>query len=125
MEWVVRGGVATTDRLRKGYGAHIAVPGLFGFSVQYAPGQSWGDIAKARRFPHGQISIALDGDLQSALLQLGYTMQIVASPGRAYHHTFVVLYDASGTVLHALPQDAALALERTFRQVPNPYQGTR
>jgi hypothetical protein len=123
MNWVVRGGIATADRLIAGYGPHIGVTGLFGFSVQYQPGQSVNEIAKARRFPNGQISIAYDVDLRAALAPLGYTMRIVRSPGRGYHHTFAVLYDATGQMLQSLPRDAADALAATFRQINNPYLG--
>lgn len=40
MEWVVRAGIATPKRLQEGYVAHTAVPGLYGFSVQYHAGLS-------------------------------------------------------------------------------------
>lgn len=124
MEWVVRGGIATADQLMRGYGAHASVHGLFGFSVQYAPGPDWADIARTRRFPHGQLSIAYDDDLQGALSPLGYSMRLVPSPGRAYHHTFAVLYDATGQSLRALPLDAAQVLAVAFQRVANPYVGS-
>jgi hypothetical protein len=32
------------------------------------------------------------------------------------------LYDATGVMLHTLPQDAAVALSRVFKQRPNPHR---
>lgn len=123
-QWVVRGGIATPDRLIKGYGEHLAVPGLYGFSVQYAPGLSVDEIARARRFPNTLLSIAYDTELAAALKPLGYGLRIVRSSGRGYHHTFAVLYDdAGGAMLQRLPADAARALAATFRQITNPYPG--
>jgi hypothetical protein len=49
-------------------------------------------------------------------------MRLVKSPGHGYHHTFTVLYDASGALLRTLPQDAAVALSSTFRKRLNPYR---
>ena len=122
MNWVVRAGVANSNSLIKGYNQHQAVPGLFGFSVQYADAKSVEELAQAGRFPHAQISYASDDALQMALQPLGYTMKLISSPGRGYHHTFAVLYDAGGSPLQSLPQDAADALSQTFQQRPNPYQ---
>lgn len=123
MNWVVRGGIATADRLSAGYGPHTSVSGLFGFSVQYRPGQSVDEIAKVWRFPNGRLSIAYDTELQAALAPPGYTIRIIRSPGRGYHHTFAVLYDATGQMLHSLPRGAADALAAVFRQITNLYPG--
>lgn len=125
MEWVVRAGLATSRRLQDGYVAHTLVPGLYGFSVQFHPGLTVDDLARAGQFPNGQISVASDIDLAAAVAPLGYAIRLVRSPGSGYHHTFAVLYDASGTVLHTLPDDAAAALSRTFAQLPNPYRVPR
>jgi hypothetical protein len=54
--------------------------GVYGFSVQYAPGQSVEDLARAGQFPHSQISSATDDDLAAALLRVGYRMWLVRSP---------------------------------------------
>lgn len=121
MEWVVRAGVAAASSLISGYDVHRAVPGLYGFSVQYAPGKTVEELAQAGRFPHSQISYATDDALQAALRTLGYAMRLVASPGTGYHHTFVVLYDASGAQMRSLPHDAAVALSTAFRQRQNPH----
>ena len=121
MEWVVRAGVAAARSLIRGYREHATVPGLYGFSVQYAPGKTVEDLARAGQYPHPQISVATDDALAVALIPLGYAMRLVRSPGKGYHHTFAVLYDASGSALHALPDDAARALSATFRQQPNPF----
>lgn len=121
MEWVVRAGVAAAASLIAGYNEHRAVPGLYGFSVQYAPGKTIEELAQAARFPHPQISYATDDALWAMLQPLHYSMRLVASPGTGYHHTFAVLYDANGILLRSLPQDAAIALSKVFRQRKNPY----
>ena len=125
MNWVVRAGVASSNSLIKGYNQHRAVPGLFGFSVQYADAKSVEELAYAGRFPHEQISYASDDALQMVLQPLGYMMKLVNSPGKGYHHTFAVLYDAEGSPLRSLPRDAADALSQAFRQRSNPYSRTR
>lgn len=122
MEWVVRAGIATPKRLQEGYVAHKAIPGLYGFSVQYHAGLTVDELARAGQFPNHQISIALDADLAASVAPLGYAIRLVFSPGRGYHHTFAVLYDApSGTILRKLPDDAARALGQTFTQQLNPH----
>lgn len=121
MDWVVRGGLATAQSLMAGYKEHAARPGLFGFSVQYAPGKSIVELAFAGRIRNGQISYASDSDLLAALQTIGYSMRLVNSPGHGFHHTFAVLYDGRNTMLTTLPQDVADVLSHTFRQQPNPY----
>jgi hypothetical protein len=98
------------------------MPGLYGFSVQFAPGKTVDELAQAGRFPHPLISNATTDALAAALRLLGYSMRLVKSPGQGYYHTFAVLCDANGTMLQALPRDAALALGQTFRRRPYPYQ---
>ena len=120
--WVVRGGIATADSLQLGYSWHRAVPGLYGFSVQYAPGQTLDALALAGRFRHGQLSFADLAALGQAVQPLGYTIQLVQSPGHGFHHTFAVLYTANGTMLQSLPRMAAVALSNTFQRMPNPHQ---
>jgi hypothetical protein len=122
MEWVVRGGIATTDRLQKGYGEHRGMRGVFGFSVQYAPGKTVEELAQVGRIRNGQISFATVDDIRAALHPIGYAMRLVKCPGQGFHHTFAVVYDASGMMLQTLPDDAAQALQRVFRQRPNPYR---
>ena len=121
MNWVVRGGLATAQSLMAGYKEHAARPGLFGFSVQYAPGKSIVELAFAGRIRNDQISYAGDSNLLVALQTIGYSMRLVNSPGYGFHHTFAVLYDGNNTMLITLPQNAADALSRTFHQQPNPY----
>ena len=120
MEWVVRGGQATPLNLINSYARHAAMPQLFGFSVQYAPGKTVDALARAGRLPNLSISYAEDTSLEAALTPLGYSMRLVRSPGKGYHHTFTVLYDVAGTMLKILPQDAAEAISRTFKRIPNP-----
>jgi hypothetical protein len=122
MAWVVRAGQAKAADLIRGYGEHLGVPGLYGFSVQYDSGSSWQELARAGRYPNALVSIADENDLQAALQSLGYTFRLVPSPGRGYHHTFVVLYDATGTMLTQLPLLVAEKLYETFIRVNNPYR---
>jgi hypothetical protein len=120
--WVVRAGAAKAVELVKGYREHLGVPGLYGFSVQYQAGLSWQELAQAGRFPHAQVSIAEDHDLRVALQSLGYGLRLVPSPGAGYHHTFAVLYDATGAMLTRLPLSVAQKLRETFTQSANPHR---
>lgn len=122
MGWVVRAGEAKPADLVKGYKEHLGVSGLYGFSVQYHAGLSWQELARAGQFPNAQVSIAEENVLQMALQSLGYTLRLIASPGAGYHHTFVVLYDATGARLTQLPHSVAQKLHDTFTQVANPYR---
>lgn len=125
MEWVVRAGIATPDRLRAGYKRHTGEKNpTYGFSVQCARGWTWQALAQAGQFPNGQVSIAYDEDLAQALQPLGYRIALIKTSGTGQHHTLTVLYDASGNMLHRLPHDAAMALAGVFRQQPNPYRVT-
>lgn len=121
-EIVLRGGIAKADLLMQNYRQHKQAPGVYGCSVQYAPGRTWQDLALAGQFKNGQVSIADEDLLRAALAALGYSMRLVPSPGRGFHHTLVVLYDKSGQRLTQLPRDAALALANAFQQRANPYQ---
>jgi hypothetical protein len=125
VEWVVRAGEAKPDKLQDGYTRHAAAPTIYGFSVQYAAGRRLDELALAGQFPNSQISCAYDEELATALLPLGYSMRLVPTPGRGFHHTFMVLYDASGAILTKLPHDAAVAISQTFRRMPNPHRVRR
>jgi hypothetical protein len=122
MGWVVRAGEAKPVDLVMGYKQHFGVPGLYGCSVQYDTALPWQELARAGRFPNAQVSIAQEQDLLAALRSLGYSFRLVASPGAGYHHTFVVLYDATGAMITRLPQPVADKLHETFTQVPNPHR---
>lgn len=121
-DFVVRGGMATPDGLQDGYEPHDQVPGLFGFSVQYDSQVSLDELCRAGQFPNSMVSYATTPMLQAALAGLGYRMQLVKSPGKGYHHTFAVLYDASGIMLRDLPETAALAISNTFTRMANPHR---
>lgn len=121
-EWVVRAGIAESEMLIDGYEEHNQRPGLYGFSVQYAPGKTIDELAQAGQFRNAQISFASDDHLADALQVLGYRMALIASPGRGYHTTFVVLYDRSGQMIRSLPPDAAQAISTTFQRRKNPYR---
>jgi hypothetical protein len=122
LNWVDRGGIATPSSLQLGYSGRKAVSGLYGFSVQYAPGQSLDALMQAGQFRNAQISYADRGNLEQAVQPLGYKIQLVKSPGHGFHHTFAVLYTNSGTMLQALPQDAAEAINWTFQRMLNLYR---
>ena len=62
------------------------MPGLFGFSVQYADAKSVEELAYAGRFPHAQISYASDDALHMALQPRGYTMKLVKTARRGSIH---------------------------------------
>ena len=119
--WVVRAGIAEPKLLIAGYRLHLGVPGLYGCSVQYAPGRSIAELARAGQFKNTQISYATEDALAAALMPIGYAIRLVRSPGRGLHHTLAILYDASGTMLQQLPADAAQALSSAFRRRPNPF----
>jgi hypothetical protein len=122
MGWVVRAGEATPRDLQAKYQQHIQVPSVWGFSVQYDAAASVDELARAGAFPNGQISYQEEQVLAAALLAFGYRMRLVPTPGRGYHHTFMVLYDASGVMLQTLPLDAATTLHQTFLHIPNPHR---
>jgi hypothetical protein len=113
--WVIRGGIATLNQLLAGTGKHFGVadpPGLFSFSVQYQPGKTIQELAKAGRFRNAQISVTTDQELIAAGIAEGYSINIVKSPGIGYHHTVQVPFP--------LPMDLAVALSAVFKQMPNP-----
>lgn len=113
--YVVRGGVASANNLMNPNTTreHLAVDGLFGFSVQYRPGLSIQQFAAAGQFPHAQISVTTDAVLLGAAAAAGFpTVRIVSSPGRGYHHTV--------EVPTPLPLVLAEALSTAFFQMPNP-----
>lgn len=121
-EWVVRGGEAKASDLISGYGPHPLVPGLYGFSVQYAPGKTVSELAQAGHFRNAMISYESAAMLAQVVQSLGYEMRLVPSPGGGYHHTFAVLYDASKTLQTTLPSVIAQALTAAFRRTPNPHR---
>jgi RHS repeat-associated protein len=118
--WVVRGGLSAPDVLQANYRERLAVPGLFGFSVQYAPGTGLTEdqLAIAGQFPNTQITYAEDTTLLAVATSLGYTAAIIPSPGRGFHATFTV--SRGGVVLKQLPDDLAKALSGAFKSKRNP-----
>lgn len=125
MSFVVRAGEAKAADLIQGYAPHRLVPGLYGFSVQYAPGKSVDELVQAGQFPNATVSYEDEAALANAIAPLGYRLRLVSSPGKGYHHTFCVLYDASNTLQTTLPVDVAQALASTFRRMPNRYRVPR
>lgn len=120
--WVVRAGEAQPGQLVKGYREHLGAPGVYGFSVQYNPGSSVDDLARAGAFSNGQISYQDEDVLQAVVARLGYRLGFIRTPGGVYHHTCAVLYDAAGAMLHTLPLDLAQALSAAFLRIPNPQR---
>jgi hypothetical protein len=110
--WVVRGGIVTPKQLTHGTLEHLAVPGLFGFSVQYQPGYTILELAIAGRFPHAHVSITTIETLIAVAENVGYNLSIVKSKGKGFHHTV--------EVPHPLPEDLAEVLSTAFRPIPNP-----
>jgi hypothetical protein len=111
-KWVVRGGIATPEQLQRGSSEHKAVPGLFGFSVQYQPGKTIVELATAGRFRNKQISVTTAEAIVAAGAAAGYGVSIVKSPGSGYHHTV--------QVPNPFPDDLATVLSAAFTQIPNP-----
>jgi RHS repeat-associated protein len=105
--FVVRGGVTTPQQLQRGVAEHHAVPGLTGFSVQSAPGQTVEQLAAAGRFPNTQISVTTVRELQ----RIGVPVR--PSPGQGFHNTAVTPLPLSDS--------QAMQISDVFRQQPNPH----
>jgi RHS repeat-associated protein len=108
---VVRAGVATPNSLIAGSAEHLAVPGLYGFSVQSEPGRSVNDLAQAGAFPNRQISVTTTAELA------GVGVAVVPSPGAGYH--------ATAQVPNPLSADLASSISGVFRQQENPFRVPR
>lgn len=122
MDYVVRGGTAMADLLQRGYRQHRGMPQVYGLSVQYAPGTNLTlkDLATAGQIHNTQISYASPHELSVILQPLGYTLQLIQTPGIGHHHTLCVVYDASNTMMQRLPRDAAEAISAVLHRIPNP-----
>lgn len=123
-DWVVRGGEAKAPDLISGYGPHPQVPGLYGFSVQYAPGKTIAELAQAGHFRNATISYETAATLAQVVQSVGYEMRLIPSPGGGHHHTFAVLYDVSKIIQTDLPSVVAQALAIAFRRIPNPHRAS-
>lgn len=119
-EFVVRGGIATARSLQAGYQRHRGVQNLYDFSVQYRPGRSVLQLANAGQCPNPKISYATDECLILAAQQLGYDVDLVASPGIGFHRTLTA--SVNGMMVRVLPDDVANALHDCFEQAHNPFQ---
>jgi hypothetical protein len=111
-QWIVRAGIVTPESLIARSAYHYRVPGLFGFSVQHEPGRTIDELAQAGGFPNRQISVAMVDQLISGAVAVGYSVRVVRSPGRGYHHTV--------EVPDPFPIQLARALSRAFIQRSNP-----
>jgi RHS repeat-associated protein len=110
-QYVVRGGIATPDLLITRSAEHTSVPGLYGFSVQSAPGVSVNDLARAGAFPNAMISVTTTAELA------GLGVAVIPSPGAGYHATV--------QVPNPLPPDLAAEISGVFEQQPNPFRAPR
>lgn len=108
VQWVVRGGKASADNLMEGSKEHKAHPGLWGFSVQAAPGKNIDELAKAGQFKNGTISVTT----VDRLAAIG--IAVVPSEGRGYHSTAVTGENLS-------PERAA-EISAAFDPIPNPHR---
>jgi hypothetical protein len=111
--WVVRGGTASADNLKKAAKLHPEV-GVYGISVQYHPGATIEELARAGQFPHPKISVTAAEVLIGAGQAAGYEIALVDTPGPGYHHDI--------QVPEPMPDDLAQALASVFTQQPNPAQ---
>jgi hypothetical protein len=109
---VVKAGVVTAQNRQNRSSDHLGMEGLFGFSVQHEPGKTIYELAEAGQFPNAQISVTTVEALVAAAASIGYTVQVVRSPGRGFHHTV--------QVPKPLATDLAAALSGVFVQMPNP-----
>jgi hypothetical protein len=95
--------------LIEGTASHRLVKGLYGFSVQSAPGVAVEELALAGRFPHVQISVKTV-ELRQAH---GFTV-VFPTPGKgAYHATVRTPWPLSLA--------NAMLLSSLFRRRRNPY----
>jgi RHS repeat-associated protein len=125
--WVVRGGVATAQQLQDGTGFHRAVLGLHGFSVQREPGKTIQELAAAGQFLNAQISVTTAEALSTAAATMGYTVDVVKSPGAGYHHTVAVPINqhVANNPHEPMPPELATALNQVFTQMLNPARVKR
>lgn len=105
-----------------GYVQHKRALSVYGFSVQYNAGSSVDELARAGQFIYTRISYRDEDVLQAAVAPLGYRLEFIQTHGGGYHHTCAVIYDATGTMLQALPLDAAVVIGNAFQRKRNPYQ---
>ena len=101
-QYVVRAGLARPDSLIVGTTRHPLVPGLFGFSVQSAPGVAVADLARAGRFPHPWISVTT----VVMLRRHGFDL-VFPTPGKGAYHATV-------RAPCPLPPDIAVLLSSLF-----------
>ena len=78
MAVVVRGGYCGASSLRRGYRRHPGAAGVWGLSVQYAPGRSIEDLIRAGRlYSYPVVSYADEADLAAAVAPLGFRIRLI------------------------------------------------
>jgi hypothetical protein len=105
-QYVVRGGFAVPQNLING--SSYTPYGVYGFSVQSAPGVSVDNLAKAGQFPNSTISVSTVTKLTSV------GAIVTQTPGVGYHATVVVPAPLSNA-------QAALISAQFQTGIPNPY----
>lgn len=115
-DWIVRAGVANWQDLITAYRLDPNVAGVYGFSVQYASGMPWQDLARAGQFPHSRVCYADREALETAVAALGYLLVLIATPGMGYHHELCLALVHNGQILRTLPDAAAQAMSAVFQQ---------
>lgn len=120
-DFVLRGGKSLAQDLQDNYRRSPQLPGV---SVLFHPGYDVDALARAGHFRHGSLTYATVAQLEQALAQVGYEMQLRSTPSanNPEHHSLLVAQN--GNVFPDLPDAAAQALSQEFAKniVPNPYQ---
>jgi len=111
-QYVVRAGIAQPRSLLDGTADHRLFRGLYGFSVQSAPGVTVEALARAGRFPHPQISVTT----VELLHDHGFAV-VFPTPGKGAYHATV-------RVPRPLSLANATLLSSLFTRRHNPYSET-
>jgi hypothetical protein len=83
-QFVVRAGIMLPKDTVAG--TTLTKQGLYGFSVQSAPGVSWQELARGGKFPNPQVSVATAAELET----MGYHVML-GTPGRGDYHATVIV----------------------------------
>jgi hypothetical protein len=102
----------TPQRLQRKVSGYRDVPNIIGFSVQSAPQKTIKELAAAGWYSERLLSVTTVEALKEAGQSAGVPIEVVRAPGRGFHSIVVAP--------RPLPDRAAEALSRVFRQMPNP-----
>jgi RHS repeat-associated protein len=109
--YVVRGGEPKASNIKKSVGPS-RTPGVTGFSVQSAPGQTIRQLAQAGDFPNNKIGVATVATVEAAGGAFGYFTPVTPTPGIGFHCTV--------QSPNPMPDELANALSTVFKQMDNP-----